>query len=237
MAFGTVAAIAGTASAVSSLMGDDGGGAATSTTREPWSAAQPWMRENIDYGRALQKFYSENPFSPQQQSAYQNIFRDLDSMRTGLVPGMMGIADGLLNTKYEMPRLSRPGTAGYGTPQEQATGASTNPQVQPRPVFSAYPGRTDNPNDPQDNVSRLYREVLSRNPEQGGFDFWTQKFGPSIDDAERSEFIAAARPELGQRGLYGPIDWRSMRPAAFTYGAPSAQGGLLGTLSDTSTGA
>lgn len=237
MSLGMVATGLTIANGVKSLLDDGGGGAATSTTREPWSAAQPWMRENIDYGRALQKFYSENPFSPQQQSAYQNIFRDLDSMRSGLVPGMMGIADGLLNTRYEMPRLSRPGTAAYGEAQQESAQGATNPQAQPRPVFSAYPGRTDNPNDPQDNVSRLYREVLSRNPEQGGFDFWTQKFGPSIDDAERSEFIAAARPELGRRGLYGPIDWRSIRPAAFTYGAPAMQSSLLGSSSDTSTGA
>jgi lysophospholipase L1-like esterase len=42
-----------------------------------------------------------------------------------------------------------------------------------------------------DPVTSLYREILGRDPQQGGLDYWTQQFGDTIDESERQEFLSA----------------------------------------------
>jgi hypothetical protein len=50
------------------------GGSSTSTTanKEPWAAAQPWLKSNLGLGQQLQAQYAANPFSATQKQAYNN---------------------------------------------------------------------------------------------------------------------------------------------------------------------
>lgn len=70
-------------------------------SKEPWSAAAPWLRENLRTGQGLQNYYQQNPFNPQQQTAYQNIFGDLDAFRNQMAPGLMGFANRLMGSSYQ----------------------------------------------------------------------------------------------------------------------------------------
>lgn len=71
------------------------GGALTSgdktatQTREPWAAAQPWLKDMIAQGQQLQQQYQANPFSSTQQQAYGNLFGLLNQFNTQMAPGLL----------------------------------------------------------------------------------------------------------------------------------------------------
>lgn len=105
------AAIAGpiAGSIVGGLMSD---GEEQTATKEPWSAAAPWLRENIAQGQNLQAYYQQNPWNSLQQTGYQNIYGDLDNFRNSIAPGMMDFANRLMGTNY-----SRGGATMQNKPQ------------------------------------------------------------------------------------------------------------------------
>lgn len=82
---------------VGGLMSD---GEQQTATKEPWSAAAPWLRENIAQGQNLQAYYQQNPWNNLQQTAYQNTFSDIDQFRNSMAPGLMGFANRLMGQNY-----------------------------------------------------------------------------------------------------------------------------------------
>lgn len=116
-----IAPIAG--AVVGGLMSDKGGGSSQTTTNEPWSAVQPWMRENIEKGQKLQGYYEQNPLNQLQQNSYQNLFGDLDNYRQSIAPSNMALANRLMNSNYQRaPAGSEMG--GFLKP-ERSMGAGT----------------------------------------------------------------------------------------------------------------
>jgi|GEM_PF-1017225 len=100
-----------------------GGGSSQTTTNEPWSAVQPWMKENIEKGQKLQGYYEQNPFNSLQQNSYQNLYGDLDNYRQNMAPSMMALSNRLMNSNYQRaPAGSEMG--GYLRP-ERSMGAGT----------------------------------------------------------------------------------------------------------------
>ena len=87
-------------SVVGGLMSDDSQQSQTAS-KEPWKDAAPWLRENLRTGQGLQNYYQQNPFNPQQQTAYQNTFGDLDAFRNQMAPGLMGFANKLMGGSYQ----------------------------------------------------------------------------------------------------------------------------------------
>ena len=69
-------------------------------TKEPWSAAAPWLRQQIEQGQNLQAYYQQNPWNSLQRTGYQNIYGDLDNFRNSIAPGMMDFANRLMGTNY-----------------------------------------------------------------------------------------------------------------------------------------
>ena len=67
----------------------------TTQTNEPWAPAQPWIKDNIAAGQALQKKYTEQPFSPGQQTAYGNLYGLLNSFNTEMLPGLLSNANAM----------------------------------------------------------------------------------------------------------------------------------------------
>lgn len=50
-------------------------------------------------------------------------------------------------------------------------------------------------------VEQLYQELLGRQADPGGLEYWQGKIGSDgVSEAERAEFLAAAQPELSSRG-------------------------------------
>ena len=104
------------------LMSD--GGEQQTATKEPWSAAAPWLRENIAQGQNLQAYYQQNPWNSLQQTGYQNTFSDIDNFRNSIAPGMMDFANRLMGTNY-----SRGGATMQNKPQAMPrSGAQSSAQ-------------------------------------------------------------------------------------------------------------
>lgn len=73
-----------------SMQSDKNGGAGSqSSSKEPWAPLQPWLLSNAMTGMGLQGQYQAQPFSPQQQAAYDNSYAQSDYMRD-LVPSLLG---------------------------------------------------------------------------------------------------------------------------------------------------
>lgn len=85
---------------VGGLMSDSGGGEQQTATKEPWSAAAPWLRQQLEQGQNLQAYYQQNPWNNLQQTAYQNTFSDIDQFRNSMAPGLMDFANRLMGTNY-----------------------------------------------------------------------------------------------------------------------------------------
>jgi len=125
-------------SVVGGLMSD---GEQQTATKEPWSAAAPWLRQQLEQGQNLQAYYQQNPWNNLQQTAYQNTFSDIDQFRNSMAPGLMDFANRLMGTNY-----SRGGTRPMGNMQQtkpQAMGGLLSGQSggQSGP-FSVAPNRS-----------------------------------------------------------------------------------------------
>lgn len=114
-------------SVVGGLMSD---GEQQTATKEPWSAAAPWLRQQLEQGQNLQAYYQQNPWNNLQQTAYQNTFSDIDQFRNSIAPGLMGFANKLMGQNYSRG----------GTPQRaQGVGLMSGGQSGP---FSVAPSRS-----------------------------------------------------------------------------------------------
>lgn len=82
---------------VGGLMSD---GEQQTATKEPWSAAAPWLRQQLEQGQNLQAYYQQNPWNNLQQTAYQNTFSDIDQFRNSMAPGLMDFANRLMGQNY-----------------------------------------------------------------------------------------------------------------------------------------
>lgn len=81
-------------------------GGTQTTSRDPWGPAQDWLRQQLATGQALQGYYQREPFNQVQQTAYQNTLGDIDQFRQQAAPGLMGLANNLMQP-YQ--RQARPG--------------------------------------------------------------------------------------------------------------------------------
>lgn len=83
-------------------------------TRDPWGPAQPYILEALQQGQKLNQQYQAQPFSPQQQTAYNNLGSLLNLANTnapGLLSGFQANATGANNYDRSNPRKALLGSA------------------------------------------------------------------------------------------------------------------------------
>lgn len=123
------------------LLGARQSGDSTQTqtaNKDPWAAAQPWMKDNLAQGQQIQKYYQQNPFSEQQKTAYQNLFNGVDNFNQHTAPGLMAFANNGMNSSYQRQTGGAPGSvAGYGG-EVQPGGVRNSGQAG---AFSAAPSQ------------------------------------------------------------------------------------------------
>ena len=94
---------------------DSGKANETTTTRDPWAAAQPYMLKNLQNEADLQGYYQKTPFNAQQQQGYSNLFGDIGNFRDNVAPGLMEFANRGMTSSYQRQRGGAPGSGGgYG---------------------------------------------------------------------------------------------------------------------------
>jgi len=78
------------------------------------------------------------------------------------------------------------------------------------------------PNGQPNSIANLYQNVLGRNPDAAGAQFWEKQFGgTTANDAQRQQFIGAAGTELSNNAS----QWS---PQTQTYNGPNTQGLIYG---------
>lgn len=88
-----------TGAAAAAASGKTDGGTQTNT-KEPWSEAQPWLKNLLAQGQELQNYYTANPFNDTQKAAYQNLLGDLNTYRAQQMPGLMGLSNNIMGRTY-----------------------------------------------------------------------------------------------------------------------------------------
>ena len=97
MAFATVAGQL-TGALVGGLLGGDSGGS-QQVSKDPWGPTQKPLTDMVNDGTNLYHYYQQNPFNSIQQTAYQNLFNDLDAF-AGQDAGLMDFANRLMGQNY-----------------------------------------------------------------------------------------------------------------------------------------
>lgn len=190
---------------VGGMMSDGGGGGSQTASKEPWSEAAPWLRQNLQTGQALQQYYQQNPFNQQQQTGYQNLFSDLDRFRSQMAPGLMQFANQAMNSGYQRPQYSQPGTAGYGQPSLR------------------------------DQVLAAYRNTPGAevNPSAESVEYWMKRglggFADEVNRVRQENPQLAARIDSDRQRLYGRQANQAPQGSPFSVAAPQPQqlAGLL----------
>lgn len=107
MSWGIVASVGG--SIVGGMLSDSGGGGGSSSTatKDPWAAADPWLRDLITQGQQLSGYYQKTPFNQIQQTGMQNALTDNDSLRQSVVPAMNQVANQFMGSNYQRQPVQR----------------------------------------------------------------------------------------------------------------------------------
>lgn len=102
------AAIAGpVAGAVVGGLMSDGGGSSQTASKTPWEPAIKPLTNSLETGRALERYYQQNPFNQMQRTGYQNLYADLDQFRNQIQPGLVQFANGMMQSDYQRGPASR----------------------------------------------------------------------------------------------------------------------------------
>lgn len=149
-------------SVVGGLMSDGG---EQTASKEPWSAAAPWLKRNIQQGQDLQAYYQQNPFNQQQMTGYQNLFSDVDNYRNAVSPGLLAITNKYLG-KGGSPGISllssgTPGKADAGgyAPMSKSFGLLDFQAMNPynNALKPAEVGKTD-----QQTIEAMVQEEIEK---------------------------------------------------------------------------
>jgi len=96
--------------------GDSGQQQQQTVSKDPWSAAAPWLKQNLLDGQTLQAQYTAQPFNAQQTQGYNNQFANADYMRN-----LTGSVLGQLNNSQYFDRsnpYAKPQTFQFPNPQQ-----------------------------------------------------------------------------------------------------------------------
>lgn len=86
------------------------------STRDPWSAAQPFLKQQLAQGSQLSNQYAAQPFSQAQQNAYGNVGGLLDYIN-GNAGGLMANAGAVGQNQFRRGMYQPTQFQGIGAPQ------------------------------------------------------------------------------------------------------------------------
>lgn len=94
-------------------------------------------------------------------------------------------ASAAINNAYQQHLGRAPDAAGFEWYQNAAAGGASIPQLVDSIANSA-----------EADLRKLYQSALGRAPDAEGLAYWMKAFGPTMDAAERAEFLKGAKPEF-----------------------------------------
>lgn len=145
----------------SALLAPDGG-QTSSSSKEPWEDAAPWLRENIATGQQLQQHYAQTPFNSLQQAGMQGLLSNYQHQNNTVIPGLMGFADRLMGQNYQRGQPQQPGLMA-SQPAQQPTQQPQMLQQQPSGMFTPPPAQQQSPIN-FNQMNPLYKDPAAAPP-------------------------------------------------------------------------
>ena len=127
----------------------------------------------------------------------------------------MVAATSAINNAYQTHLGRAPDAAGFEWWKNAAAGGA--------PVSQIVDGIA---NSAEADLRKLYQSALGRAPDAEGLAYWMKAFGPTMDAAERADFLKGAQPELAAIGSGNQADFLKQR--GVTGGTSLALGGIPG---------
>jgi hypothetical protein len=87
---------------IGGVIGATQGGDSETQSRDPWSAAQPFLKNILADAEAQRANLAANPFTQQQTQAYQNAYGGLDQARSAL-PGLLSWGQNAMQRQSSTP--------------------------------------------------------------------------------------------------------------------------------------
>lgn len=160
--------------------------------RQPQQNINPYQGVTDILG-SLGSFFNES-IAPTFQSAYDQQFQNFQNQLNEM------------SQRFAAPPPAAP-TTSYTSELDalrqqiaQLQSQIANPVI-PTPAPTPAPAaiRISDTTNPFGSVSGLYQNILGREGEQAGLDYWNQRFGNTIEPNEVEEFRLAAQRELAER--------------------------------------
>lgn len=90
------------AALIGAVGGAASGGGTETSSRDPWAAAQPYLKNILADAEKMRANLAANPFTPQQTQAYSNAYAGLDQARSAL-PGLLSWGQGAMQRQSTTP--------------------------------------------------------------------------------------------------------------------------------------
>lgn len=186
------------------LGGGSSSGGTQTTSKEPWSAVQPWLQNQITTGQNLQDYYQSHPLNSMQQQGYQNLAGSLDNWNSNVAPSLQNVANNLMGSNYQrtigQQTYSQPslgGGMGQGMGQARGNFQGMNPGMSAGQMASSYQGVQAQP------MARPQLDVTQGQTPYGQLDF-----ASLLPDVNKLNAAASSKkPSVNQYGggLLGAI--------------------------------
>lgn len=108
-------------------LGAASGGGTQTQSRDPWSAAQPFLKNILGDADAMRANLAANPFTQQQTQAYSNAYGGLDQARAAL-PGLLSWGQNAMQRQSSTPTYAS--LFGGGQPQQSQQPQQAQPTMQ-----------------------------------------------------------------------------------------------------------
>lgn len=120
--------------AVGSMSAADSQAEAAGKAKDPWSGAEPWIRDNIAIGQDLQAYYQQNPFNSIQQQGMQGQLDNYTHQNNVVIPGLLGFSQQLMGQNYQ--RQQPRGAAGLLAGNQAGIQQSASPIQAPQGLMA-----------------------------------------------------------------------------------------------------
>lgn len=193
------------------LGGSSSSGGTQTASKEPWSAAAPWLQNQITTGQNLQNYYQANPLNSMQQQGYQNLAGALDNYQSNVAPALQSVANRLMGSNYtrsigqqnyQQPSAGMPGQMQAMRPGVQQMAPAQMPQSMQQmqqPTGLLGPGVQQQFQQPQMDITQGYTPY-------GLLDF--ASLVPNVDKINKDAEAASnsKKPKTNDENTYKPGD-------------------------------
>lgn len=193
-----------------------GGDAVGDSLKEVLKSVSPYSAEEQAAQKAARDAVAQQKALRKSQGSGQ-MYSNINAGLAALAPETNPMYAGPVGDLYRNMLSREPDAGGY---EFWKSKFGDTVDAQERALFQA--SAASEIADRKNSVEGLYYDILRREPDAGGLEFWKSKFGDTVDEKERAAFQGAAAPEIAIRNNFVG------EPAYQTFGGRNRTAGLAG---------